>query len=84
MPQHKSCEKRMKTSKEENIQNRAGKSVMKGALKRALASKSKDEALPLIREATSTLDKLVHKGIIHMNKAANHKSALATHLNRLA
>ena len=74
----------MKTSKADNERNRAGKSVMKGDLKKALTAKTKTEALPLVRAATSTLDKMVRKGIIHPNKAANHKSALDLHLNKLA
>jgi len=84
MPQHKSCKKRMRTSKAENTRNRAGKSTIKSTLKKALTAKTKAEALPLVREATSTLDTMVRKGIIHANKAANHKSALDTHLNHLA
>ena len=84
MPQHKSCKKRMKTSKAENTRNRAGKSTIKGAIRKALSAKTKADALPLVREATSTLDRMVSKGILHRNKAANQKSRLDSFLNKLA
>ncbi|MCX7835726.1 MAG: 30S ribosomal protein S20 [bacterium] len=83
MPHHLSCKKRMRTSKEENLQNRSGKSQIKTATKKVLLAKTKAEAEPLVREAISVLDKMAQKGIIHKNNAANKKSTLMNFFNRL-
>lgn len=73
----------MRTSKEENMQNRAGKSRIKTATKKVLAAKTKAEAEPLVRAAISELDRMAQKGIIHKNNAANRKSALMHFFNQL-
>ncbi|MBM4210641.1 MAG: 30S ribosomal protein S20, partial [Gammaproteobacteria bacterium] len=36
------------------------------------------------RKATSTVDAMVNKGLVHKNKAARHKSRLAAKLKKLA
>lgn len=82
MPHHKSCKKRMKISKDENLQNRAGKSQIKNASKKVLTAKTKTEAELLLREAISVYDKMVRKGVLHANNASNHKSALAVFVNK--
>lgn len=41
-------------------------------------------AVELLPKVTAMLDKLAKKNIIHANKAANLKSKLALHVNKLA
>ena len=83
MPHHKSCVKRIKTSAKARIRNRAYKSVMKTAIKRVNESPDYEKASMEYRKASSILDKLVLKGVIHRNKANNQKSQLARRINRL-
>jgi small subunit ribosomal protein S20 len=77
MPQHKSAEKRMRTSEKRRVYNRASKSRMKTALKDLHATKDKAVAEQKYRSVTRLLDRLSTKGIIHPNNAARKKSSLA-------
>ena len=83
MPHHKSCVKRVKTSAKARMRNRAYKSIMKTAIKRVYESTDHEKASFDFRKASSVLDKLVLKGVIHRNKANNQKSRLARLVNRL-
>lgn len=56
---------------------------MKTAIKNVLAEESKETAEKELSKTVSILDKLVSKGIIHKNKAANQKSRLALYVNKL-
>ena len=58
--------------------------MMKTALKNVMSATEKKEAEEAYQKATSMLDTLVSKGIIHKNKAANKKSRLAKYVNSLA
>ena len=44
---------------------------------------NKDEAVKLYPTVQKMLDKLAKTNIIHKNKAANLKSSLALHINKL-
>ena len=77
MAQHKSAIKRIRQSEKARLRNLHYKSMLKGAIKKVREAQSKEEAEVLYRKATSVLDRLVVKGIIHKNKAANQKSKLA-------
>ena len=83
MAQHKSAEKRARQSNKRRAVNRGIKSEVKTLLKKAKTETDKDKAAAAMKEATSTLDKLAAKGIIHKRKAANQKSKLAKHINKL-
>ena len=76
MPQHKSAEKRMRTSAKANLRNREAKSFLKTELKKVFLAKNKAEAEKALPEAVSALDVSVKKRIIHKNKAANRKSQM--------
>lgn len=84
MAQHKSAEKRARQSVKRRAVNRELKSEVKTTLKRAKGETDKEKAAAAMKAASSTLDKLVSKGIIHKNKASNQKSKLAKHLNKLS
>jgi small subunit ribosomal protein S20 len=83
MAHHKSCIKRIRTSKEANERNRQYRTQIRNAIKKLRAMSSKDEAQLYYRQVTGMLDKLVVKNIIKKNAAANRKSALANFVNSL-
>jgi small subunit ribosomal protein S20 len=72
LPNLASAKKNMRKSRAAAIRNRAQKSALRTALKRA-ASGSAEER----REAVKQLDRAARKGLIHKNAAARHKSQLA-------
>jgi small subunit ribosomal protein S20 len=84
MPQHKSAKKRVKTSLRKKERNKVYKTKLKNVIKKVREEEVQETAAKSLVEATSVLDKLVSKGIIHKNKAANQKSKLAKAVNKLA
>lgn len=77
----KSQIKRNKTNEKARLRNKAVKSSLKTAVRKAreaAASGDFEKATVAAREAARKLDKAVSKGVIHKNAAANKKSALAT------
>lgn len=56
---------------------------MKEAIKSVRLATSYEEALENFRKATSILDKVTSRGIIHKNNAANKKASLAKHVKSL-
>jgi small subunit ribosomal protein S20 len=52
-------------------------------LKKLKSVTDKKEAAKMLIEAFSMIDKLAKKNVIHKNKAANLKSGLALHVNKL-
>jgi small subunit ribosomal protein S20 len=83
MPQHKSAEKRVRTSEKKREINRAYKTRLKNVIKSVREKKDKENATKSLQTATSVIDKLASKGVIHKNKAANQKSKLAKAVNKL-
>jgi small subunit ribosomal protein S20 len=81
MPQHKSNEKRMRTSKKENARNRAVKSALKTVTKKVTTA-APAEADAAYRAAASELDRAAKKGIIPRRRADRKKSRLALAVNR--
>lgn len=78
MPNIKSAKKRVITSKARTEANKAAKTNLKTAIKKARAEGA-DAAV--IKAATVTVDKAAGKGLIHKNKAARLKSQLAKKAN---
>ena len=76
MPQHKSAERRVKTSLKAQKRNTHFKSMMKNSIKRVRTAENQETAQTALKEILTLLDKLVNKRIIHKNKAANQKSRL--------
>ncbi len=83
MAQHKSAEKRARQSTGRRAVNNKLKSEVKTLLKKVRMEKDKDKSAASLKEAVSALDKLASKGIIHKNRAANQKSKLTKHVNKL-
>ncbi|WP_328538848.1 30S ribosomal protein S20 [Streptomyces sp. NBC_00344] len=76
----KSQIKRNKTNEKARLRNKAVKSSLKTAIRKAretAAAGDLEKATAAAREASQKLDKAVSKGVIHKNAAANKKSALA-------
>ena len=74
MPNIASAKKNMRKSRAATVRNRAQRSALRTALKKA-----KDPtATPAARlAATKLLDRAARKGLIHRNTAARHKSTLS-------
>lgn len=83
MPTHKSVEKRLRTSEKRRGRNMAQKSMARTAIKKVLQAEDKDSAQKALVTATSLLDRLARKGVIHRNTAARHKSRLTKRVNTL-
>ncbi|MEU0276861.1 30S ribosomal protein S20 [Streptomyces sp. NPDC088147] len=76
----KSQIKRNKTNEKARLRNKAVKSSLKTAIRKAreaAAAGDVEKASLAAREASRKLDKAASKGVIHKNAAANKKSALA-------
>ncbi|MDP9200758.1 MAG: 30S ribosomal protein S20 [Gemmatimonadota bacterium] len=74
MPNLASAKKNMRKSRAAAIRNRAQRSALRTALKRASGGGSPEERLAAVK----LLDRASRKGLIHKNAAARHKSRLAT------
>ncbi|MBN1350265.1 30S ribosomal protein S20 [candidate division KSB1 bacterium] len=83
MAHHKSAKKRIKTNLKSAANNRHYKSKMKTAIKKVIQTEDRAVAEENLKGAVSLLDKLATKKLIHKNKAANQKSRLVKHVNKL-
>ena len=82
----KSQNKGIRTNEAARLPNKAVKSSVKPAIRKfreAADAGEKDKALELLRTASRMLDKAASKGVIHMNQAANKKSAMAQRANEI-
>ncbi len=87
MANHKSALKRHKQSEKRNERNRANRTRIKNAVKAvkaAIASGDKEAANLALANATSTLDTVAGKGVIHWKKAARKVSRLTKAVNQVA
>jgi len=84
MAHHKSTQKRIQTNARDTERNRHYKSALKTQMKKVRSAETKEDGQKMFREATSLLDKLVNKGMIHKNKAANQKSKLSAFVEKLS
>ena len=74
MPNIASAKKNMRKSRAATVRNRAQRSALRTALKKAKSPESSaDEQL----NAVSLLDRAARKGLIHRNAAARQKSAIS-------
>ena len=82
----KSQIKRIRTNEAARLRNKSVKSSVKTAIRKfreAADAGDKDKAITLLAAASRQLDKAASKGVIHMNQAANKKSAMAARANKL-
>ena len=83
MANHKSAKKRIRANDSKRLANRYFSKTMRNALKDIRLTSAKSVAEEKLPKVTSLIDKLVKKGIIHKNKAANLKSGLAKKITKL-
>ena len=83
MANHKSSIKRISQDKKKALHNRYYAKTMRNAVRKLRALTEKEEAVKLFPAVQKMLDKLAKNHIIHKNKAANLKSGLALHINKL-
>jgi small subunit ribosomal protein S20 len=74
VPSIRSAKKNLRKSRAAAIRNRAQRSALRTALKKAAAAGAPDA---IRRQAISLLDRASRKGLIHPNAAARRKSRLA-------
>ena len=84
MAHHKSAIKRIKISEKRRERNRAYKSRLKTAIKKVTEAKNKEAANTALKNAYSIIDKLVIKGILPKNTAANKKSRLTKYVHAMS
>ena len=83
MANHKSSEKRIRQTATKREHNRYYAKTTRNAVKKLRMVTDRAVAVELLRKVVAMLDKLAKKNIIHDNKAANLKSKLALHVNKL-
>ncbi len=83
MANHKSSIKRIRQDKKKALHNHYYAKTMRNAVRKLRALTDKNEAEKLYPSVQKMLDKLSKTNIIHKNKAANLKSSLAIHINKL-
>ncbi|HEX6069570.1 MAG TPA: 30S ribosomal protein S20 [Longimicrobiaceae bacterium] len=76
MPNVKSAEKRMRTNRIREARNKAARSRLRTAIKKARQAEGEGADAAFL-QAKSLLDRAARKRLIHPNKAARLKSQLA-------
>lgn len=81
----KSAEKQRRQAEKANVRNRAAKSGLKSALKKARASVAGGDTSKEVMSASfSAIDKAAKKGLIKNNTADRYKSRLAAAAKRVS
>lgn len=83
MPTHKSCAKRMRTSDERRLRNKALRSQLRAAIKELRSETNKEEATKKYRQVTSLLDKASGYHLVHKKNADRNKARLAQVVSKL-
>ncbi|HPR30906.1 MAG TPA: 30S ribosomal protein S20 [Prolixibacteraceae bacterium] len=83
MANHKSSEKRIRQIANRKLQNKYYAKTMRNAVKKLRSLSDKAEAEGLYPKVVSLIDRVARKNVIHDNKAANLKSKLALHINKM-
>ncbi|MDR1928300.1 MAG: 30S ribosomal protein S20 [Oscillospiraceae bacterium] len=82
MPNIKSAKKRVLINSAKASRNKAQKSALKTAIKKAQTADDAAAKGTLVREAIRKVDQAAAKGLIHKNNAAHKKSALTKLLQK--
>jgi len=84
MANHKSAEKRIRANEAKRVRNKYQHKTTRTAIKKLRTTTVKSDAVTLLKEVSSLIDKLAKKNVIHWKKAANQKSKLSRLVNKLA
>ncbi len=76
MPKIRSAKKKMRQTRTHTLANRARRSAIKTAVKKARMEPTAES----VKAAVSALDRGAHKGLLHPNAAARKKSRLEKRL----
>jgi small subunit ribosomal protein S20 len=82
-----SARKRARQAVKRNAQNSSLRSELRTAIKntrKAVAAGNKEVAASIFQAATSTIDRIADKDIIHKNAASRHKSRLSAAVKAMA
>ena len=83
MANHKSALKRIRQSETRRLRNRYYAKTARNAVRRLRAMNDKEQITAAFSKVSSMLERLASKGVISKNKAANLKSKLAKHVNKV-
>ena len=83
MAHHKSALKRIRQNQKRRMHNRFYHKSTRTAIKRLRNTTDKEKAAKFLPLVVAMIDKLAKRNIIHPNKAANLKSKLTKHVNKL-
>lgn len=83
MANHKSALKRIRSNNAKRLRNRFVHKTTRTAIRKLRGTSDKTVAEKALPKVASMIDKLAKRNIIHANKAANLKSGLALHVNKL-
>ncbi|MCX6306268.1 MAG: 30S ribosomal protein S20 [Bacteroidetes bacterium] len=84
MANHKSAEKRIRSTRTKRTQNRYQGRTVRNAVKKLRETDEQETIVKDLSKVVSQIDKLAKKNVIHKNKAANLKSKLMRKANALA
>ncbi len=83
MAHHKSAKKRIRSNNAKRLRNRYYAKTTRTAIKKLRKTENKEEAQKDLPQVISLIDRLAKKSVIHKNKAANLKSKMTKHVNKL-
>ncbi|MCK9330070.1 MAG: 30S ribosomal protein S20 [Candidatus Cloacimonetes bacterium] len=81
MPNHKSCEKRLRQDEKRQARNNYVRKTLKTLSKKMHSEMDLKEKQDLLQEVYSQLDKAAKKGVIHARTASRRKSRIAQYIN---
>lgn len=84
MANHKSAEKRARQSEVRKVENKYFARTTRNAIKALRSSHESEAAKEELPKLAAMIDKLAKKNVIHKNKAANLKSKLTRHVNKMS
>ncbi len=83
MARNKSAIKRTRQNLKKNEHNQNRRSKMRTLVKKVFATSDKAQAETALKEATSFIDRMSVKGVVHKNTAARKKAQLTKYVNNL-
>jgi len=84
LPNHKSCEKRVKTSEKQRLRNRGLRSNLRASIRELRLMTNKEEATAKYKEVEVLLDQAAGTNILHKNNADRNKSRLSRFVAKLS
>jgi len=82
MPNHRSCDKRLKQDVRRRARNNYVTSTLKTLSKKIRSNMTLEEKEILLNDVYSKLDKAAKKGVIHARTASRRKARIAAYMNK--